>query len=162
MHANGYTKSPLLPFSFKVPDDAVCGRTRLRIVFTDAWAAHPGATGLTAKGFTLDLGIEVSGDNPQRVPVNNRDEGVADEPENTIDTGIKDFAVSNLVSQAQYNGRAVILKNVEKAWIYTADGKLVQFANANPTSLSVEGLAKGAYIVKMQNKGVLRSYKFVK
>ena len=162
MHANGYTKSPLQPFTFKIPDDAVCGKTRLRIVFTDAWAAHPGATGLTAKGFTLDLGIEVSGDNPQRVPVDTRDQGEAEEPEASVASGIKDFAVNSLVSQAQLVGNTLVLRNVDKAWLYTADGKLVQYANAQPASMNVRDLAKGTYIVKMQYKNVLRSYKFAK
>ncbi|MBP3784990.1 MAG: T9SS type A sorting domain-containing protein [Bacteroidaceae bacterium] len=162
LHANGYSRSPLVPFTFKVPDDAVRGITRIRIVFTDAWAAHPGATGLTAKGFTLDLGVEVSGNNEERHPVITRDQGVADEPEASDLTGIKPVSGSGVASQAQFVEGKLELSNVEKAWVYSADGKLVMFANANPRSLDVARLAKGTYVVKMQNKGVVRSYKFAK
>ena len=162
LHANGYSRSPLVPFTFKVPDDAVRGITRIRIVFTDAWAAHPGATGLTAKGFTLDLGVEVSGNNEERHPVITRDQGVADEPEASDLTGIKPVSGSGVASQAQFVEGKLELSNVEKAWVYSADGKLVMFANANPRSLDVARLAKGTYVVKMQNKGVVRSYQFAK
>ncbi|MBP3227589.1 MAG: T9SS type A sorting domain-containing protein [Bacteroidaceae bacterium] len=161
LHGNGYSSSPLVPFSFKVPDDAVCGKGRIRIVFTDAWEPHPGPIGLTAKGYTLDLGIEITGDNPQRVAVVTRDQGVADEPEGLGELTAIRTVESGAASSATFNGTAITLTSVEQVWLYTADGRLVKYAAGNPTSLATRGLAPGVYIVKMQADGVIRSQKVV-
>lgn len=159
LHANGYTKSPLVPFTFKVPDDAVCGKGRIRIVFTDAWQPHPGPVGLTAKGFTLDLGLEISGDNPQREVIVTRDQGVADIPEGfDTETAIGKLQMSQ-ASHLQINRQVLSLTNVDQAWVYTADGRLVKYAAANPTSISTRGYAPGVYLVKMQSAGVIRTQK---
>ena len=148
----------LKPFSFTVPTDAVCGESRIRIVFSDAWFPHPGPVGLTSKGFSLDLSIEVSGDNPQRQPpASIYDEGIADEPEGMIND---DDAVHNIAGQAsEVTMRDGILSfsNVEKAWIYTTDGKLLRFVK-NPNRLSLNA-PRGTYIIKMQNGNVLRTRK---
>ena len=147
----------LKPFTFKVPDDAVTGKSRIRMIFSDAWYPHPGPVGLTAKGFTIDIGLEISGDNEQRQPpVSPVDEGVADEPENLNGTnGVE--VVKGDASETFYNNGQFNFRNVEKAWIYTADGKLVKFVQ-NPTTVAAK-LADGLYIVKMQNKNVIRSQK---
>lgn len=155
LHQNGYTQSPLVPFTLKIPEDAVRGQSRIRIVFTDAWAAHPGPVGLTAKGYTIDLGLEISGNNPERQPtVSPVDEGEADEPDyldgNSSQggsTGV-DVIVDN---------QTVSFRNVEKAWIYTLDGKFVRFLE-HPTSIKAD-FGSGTYIVKMQNNRVIRSSK---
>lgn len=161
LHANGYSSNPLVPFTFKVPEDAVCGKGRIRIVFTDAWAPHPGPIGLTAKGFTLDLGVEISGDNPQRVAIVTRDQGVADIPEGLdTETAIRNVS-TNQASAATFSGQSITLTNVEQAWIYTADGRLLKYAAGGPTSISTRGYAPGVYIVKMQAAGVIRSQKIV-
>lgn len=157
LHANGYTDNPFVPFKVKIPEDAVCGKSRIRIVFTDAWAAHPGPVGLTAKGFTIDLGVEISGDNEQRKPtVKPIDEGVADEPElyNEI-LGVE--VVKGDASDAVVSDGTLSFRNVEKAWVYTTDGKLVKFVQ-NPSTIAADFPA-GLYIVKMQNKNVIRSQK---
>ena len=157
LHVNGYTRSPFIPFKVKIPDDAVRGQSRIRIVFTDAWAAHPGPVGLTAKGFTIDLGLEISGTNEERQPtVSPVDEGVADEPENLIADGIR--VAKGGVSKAILSGKSIRFDNAEKAWIYTSDGRLVRFIK-NPTTFSTDALASGLYIVKMQEKNVIRSQK---
>lgn len=147
----------LKPFTFKVPDDAVTGKTRIRIIFSDAWYPHPGPVGLTAKGFTIDIGLEISGDNEERQPpVSTVDEGVADEPENLNGTDgveiVKGEASETVFSDGTFNFR-----NVEKAWIYTTDGKLIKFVQ-NPTTVAAD-FGPGLYIVKMQNKNVIRSQK---
>lgn len=157
LHVNGYTNNPFLPFKVNIPADAVCGKSRIRIVFTDAWAAHPGPVGLTAKGFTIDLGVEISGTNQQRQPTAKPyDEGVADEPEGLLADGIR--VAQGSVSKAVLNGKTLQFANVEKAWIYTADGRLVRFIK-NPTAFSTDALASGLYIVKMQERNVIRSQK---
>ena len=161
LHANGYSNNPLVPFTFKVPEDAVCGKGRIRIVFTDAWAAHPGPVGLTAKGFSLDLGIEISGENPERIVVVTRDQGEADEPECLpTEDGIM-VVRDGAASEAFVANNAIDFRNVEKAWIYTADGRLVKFADKNPARVNTRGYAPGTYIVKMQNANVIRTQKFV-
>ncbi len=161
LHANGYSNNPLVPFTFKVPEDAVCGKGRIRIVFTDAWAAHPGPVGLTAKGFSLDLGIEISGESPERIVVVTRDQGEADEPECLpTEDGIM-VVRDGAASEAFVANNAIDFRNVEKAWIYTADGRLVKFADKNPARVNTRGYAPGTYIVKMQNANVIRTQKFV-
>ena len=60
-------QTPGITFTFKVPTDATPGDSRLRIVFTDAWflfSFQP--VGLTAKGFTIDFGVKITGNNPGR------------------------------------------------------------------------------------------------
>ncbi|MBR7087094.1 MAG: T9SS type A sorting domain-containing protein, partial [Prevotella sp.] len=42
-------------------------------------------------------------------------------------------------------------------WIYTTDGQLVRFVQ-NPTTVAAD-FAPGLYIVKMQNKNVIRTRK---
>lgn len=161
LHANGYSSNPLVPFTFKVPDDAVCGKGRIRIVFTDAWAPHPGPIGLTAKGFSLDLGIEITGDNPQREVIVTRDQGVADTPEGLdAETAIR-TVTQGKASAATFDGTAIHLADAEQAWVYTAAGRLVKYAAQGPTRIATTGYAPGVYIVKMQSAGVLRSQKIV-
>ena len=156
LHANGWSKSPLVPFTFKVPDDAVRGTTRIRLVFTDAWAAHPGPVGLTAKGFSIDFGIEISGDNEDRsVAKASVDEGEADEPEGLTD-GIR--VTKGEVSNAFVANGKLQFTGVQKAWIYTTDGKLVRFVK-DPSMLNTSSFAPGLYIIKMQNQGVIRTRK---
>jgi hypothetical protein len=148
----------LKPFSFTVPTDAVCGESRIRIVFSDAWFPHPGPVGLTSKGFSLDLSIEVSGDNPQRQPpASIYDEGIADEPDGleSDDDAVHDIA--RQASEVTLRDGILCFSNVEKAWIYATDGKLLRFVK-NPSSLSLNA-PRGTYIIKMQNGNVLRTRK---
>ena len=51
-------------FILNVPEDAAVGTSRFRMVFSDAWFTHPGPTGGTAKGFSIDFDVEVTGSNP--------------------------------------------------------------------------------------------------
>lgn len=154
----GYT------FSFEIPNDAHVGKSRLRIVFADAWFGGTFLpTGLTAKGFTIDFDVEIQGETEgQRTFVDTQhDKGIADEPDglNVVD-GIGETAQAGGVSKVAVNGDNLLFSNVEKAWIYTADGKLVNFLN-NPTSISRSSLTNGIYIVKMQNKSIIRTEKLV-
>lgn len=150
-----------ITFSFTVPEDATPGKSRLRIVFSDAWFAGMFLpTGLHAKGFSMDFGCEISGTNPGRAAADSRDQGEAEEPEMLEGgtTAIQQVQNGN-VSEAQYADGVLNLNNVEKAWVYSADGKFVKFAKENPTSMNLQGLAPGAYIVKMQNNNVIRTAK---
>ena len=145
-----------LNFSFKVPENATPGQSRLRIVFSDAWFAGMfNPVGYHAQGFTIDFGVQIEGTNPGRVVVDNRDKGEADEPEN-VDVEITTVEnVEGVVSTAEGVEGAIVFNNTEKAWIYTVDGKFVNFVK-NPATVAAEA---GVYVVKMQNGSVIRNAK---
>ena len=156
---------PGMTFTITVPQDAVVGTSRLRIVASDAWFPHPGPTGGTAKGFSIDFPVEISGTNPQRerpkTYADYRDQGEADEAEGV--GGVKDAVIKGqgAMSVNVANGIATF-KGAEKAWIYTTTGQFVQYVDNATAPVSVEGLANGIYVVKMQNGQFVRSEKFVK
>lgn len=151
-------------FTFQIPNDATPGKSRLRIVFSDAWFAGMFLpTGLHAKGFTIDFGVEITGNNPGRAAVDTRDQGVADEPEKLEGGSIIDAiqTVEGGISQAVLDGSNLNLQNVEKAWIYNAEGKFIQFVQNGAQTIDVAGYVPGTYVVKMQNGQIIRSTKFV-
>ena len=142
-------------YTFKVPENATPGQSRLRIVFSDAWFAGMfNPVGYHAKGFTIDFSVEIEGTNPGRVVVDTRDQGEAEEPEGVYE-GTNVENVASEVSAAEGVEGAITFANVEKAWIYTVDGKFVNFAN-NPTTVAAEA---GVYLVKMQLGNVIRNAK---
>ena len=147
-----------LTFSFKVPEDATPGNSRLRIVFSDAWFQGMfNPTGLHAKGFTIDFNAKIEGNNPGRVAADTRDKGEADEPECADgSTGVENVSV-NKTSAAEAIEGGIAIKNADKAWIYTANGKLVEFVK-NPTQIATPD---GVYLVKMQKGNIIRSTKVV-
>lgn len=144
-------------YTFTIPENATPGKSLLRIVFSDAWfpaAFNP--TGYHNKGFSIDFGVEIEGTNPGRVVVNTRDEGEADEPEKLVNAETSvDEVVSNEISTAEGVEGAIAIENAEKAWIYTVDGKLVDFV-INPEVVETEA---GVYLVKMQLGNIIRSEK---
>ena len=148
-------QNPGLTFTFKVPEDATPGESRLRIVFSDAWFAGMFLpTGLHAKGFSMDFGAKIVGNNPGRAAVDTRDQGEAEVPENLgAETSVEN--VAGEISTAEGVDGAIVINNADKAWIYTADGKLVELVK-NPAQVAV---AEGVYLVKMQNGNIIRSAK---
>ena len=149
-------------FTFQIPSNATPGKSRLRIVFSDAWFAGMfNPVGQHAKGFTIDFNVEITGSNPGRVVVDTRDQGVADEPEGLV--GVPDGiqTVEGGISQAVLDGSNLNLQNVEKAWIYNAEGKFIQFVQGGAQTIDVAGYVPGTYVVKMQNGQIIRSTKFV-
>ena len=160
-------------FIIDVPEDAAVGNTRLRMVFSDAWFVHPGPTGGTNKGFSIDFPVEVSGTNPGREPAASyadfRDQGIADEPDLSSVSGIEEVVndenggLSTVSSMyPTVTSDMIYFNNVEKAWIYTAEGQFVKFLNDNPESANVSDLSAGIYVVKMQNGQIVRSQKMIK
>lgn len=145
--------------TFKVPDDAVTGKSRLRIVFSDAWFQGSFLpTGLHNKGFSMDFGVEITGTNPERKgPEDTHDQGVADEPEG-LNGGNSISTAKAAISTAELADGAINFQNVDKAWVYDANGALVQYLVA-PAAYSTNALAKGVYLVKMQSGNVIRSQK---
>ena len=152
-------QDPGITFTFNVPSDATPGESRLRIVFTDAWfPSYLVPTGLTNKGFTIDFSVEITGNNPGRTAADTRDQGVAEEPECLEgNTSVEDVAAGE-VSAAEGVDGAIVIKNADKAWIYTVDGKLVEFVK-NPAQ--VAAVEAGVYLVKMQNGNIIRSAKVI-
>lgn len=148
-------QNPGITFTFKVPADATPGDSRLRIVFSDAWFAGSFLpTGLTNKGFTVDFSVKITGNNPGRKAADTRDQGEAEEPEGlNADTSVEN--VAGEISTAEGVEGAIEIANADVAWIYTADGKLVEFVK-NPALVAVE---EGVYVVKMQKGNVIRSAK---
>ena len=127
----------------------------MRLVFSDAWFAGAfNPTGLTNKGFTIDFSVKIEGNNPGRSASGTRDQGEAEEPE-FLDGNTSVENVAGEVSVAEGVEGAIEIANADVAWIYTADGKLVEFVQ-NPATVAVEA---GVYIVKMQLGNVIRNAK---
>lgn len=154
--------------SFTVPKNAKTGQTRMRIVFSDAWFTHPGPCGLTAKGFSIDFTVHITGDNPAIVAEDKHDQGEADEPDKVRDdvgTGIgDDLQLPSSISSFYPNPVVsnVYFENVEEVWIYSLDGKLVVTQKGCVDHLNLDMLKSGVYVVKMLNKNVVRTAKLKK
>jgi len=158
---------------FTIPADAAPGKSRIRIVFSDAWFAHPGPCGQTAKGFSIDFGVEISGNNPARpVAPDLHDQGEADEPDRVRDedpttppTAIEDITSDFAGFSSFYPNPAkddIYFNDVEKVWIYTTTGQMVKFDGNSPKKMTVTDLTSGMYVVKMQYNNVIRSQKLYK
>ena len=148
-------------YEFTIPADAKVGKTRMRIVFSDAWfAGSLLPTGKFNKGFAIDFGVEITGTNPERkAPESSRDKGTADQPEGlSSSTSITSFAGE--ASALVQTSKDLKFSNVEKAWIFGVDGSLVKVLD-NPQQYEIKSLPKGIYLVKMLNNNVIRTQKVV-
>ena len=148
-------------YEFTIPADAKLGKTRMRIVFSDAWfAGSLLPTGKFNKGFAIDFGVEITGNNPERpTPKSSRDEGKAEQPEGlSSSTSITSFAGE--ASALVQTSKDLKFSNVEKAWIFGVDGSLVKVLD-NPQQYEIKSLPKGIYLVKMLNNNVIRTQKVV-
>lgn len=145
-----------------IPEDARTGKSRMRIVFADAWFGGTlMPTGLTSKGYTIDLGVEITGDNPQRpMPADLHDQGQADEPEGINEVPNSVANLNGKVSTVTVGDNTIEFQNVDKAWIYTASGMLARYIDA-PKSIGKASLGRGVYLVKMQSGNILRTQKVV-
>ena len=153
--------NPGQTISVTIPSDAKKGKTRMRIVFSDAWfkgSLLP--TGKFNKGFAIDFGVEITGNNPERpTPKSSRDEGTAEQPEGlSASTSITSFAGE--ASALVQTSKDLKFSNVEKAWIFGVDGSLVKVLD-NPQQYEIKSLPKGIYLVKMLNNNVIRTQKVV-
>ena len=148
-------------YEFTIPADAKLGKTRMRIVFSDAWfAGSLLPTGKFNKGFAIDFGVEITGTNQERpTPKSTRDEGTAEQPEGlSASTSITSFAGE--ASALVQTSKDLKFSNVEKAWIFGVDGSLVKVLD-NPQQYEIKSLPKGIYLVKMLNNNVIRTQKVV-
>lgn len=150
-------------FTLKVPADAKPGMSRMRFVACDAWfAGGLNATGAFNKGYGLDIPVEILGDaskarEPKPGYKDYRDAGEADSPL----AGVGSVAVESEVSKVTVIDRTAYFTNVDKAWIYEIDGRMVKFVGDASASADLSGLAAGVYVVRMQNGQVIRSSKIV-
>ena len=151
------------PYSWEVtvPTDAVTGNSRLRLVFSDAWFAHPGAAGAHNKGFSIDFPMVITGTNPSREPeADTHDQGIADQPEKIDDTPTYIESVAPGASEFIVKDGKFQFENVDKVWIYTPDGRLVNFMDGNVENVSADNM-HGTYLVRMQSGQVIRTRKIV-
>ncbi len=156
---------PGVTFEFKVPADARPGSSRLRIVSSDAWGAHPGPIGATWKGSCLDFPVEIVGDNAGREPAKtyaeNWDKGDVEQPE---DLKNAEASVEGAQNEPTFviNGDVVTFGNVDKAWFFDVEGRTVKFVSNPSAPVSVADLASGIYVIKVQTGQVIRTIKYVK
>lgn len=160
--------TPGLTINFTVPADAHLGESRLRIVGSDAWTPHPGPTGGTVKGYSIDFPVEIVGDNtndrkPAATYKDRRDQGDAEEPEyiEGNSSSIKNIAGDASAASVNVEGKTMYFNNTQAAWIYNITGRLVKYVADATTSVSVADLAAGVYVVKMKNGPIIRSAKVV-
>ncbi len=135
-----------------IPADAHLGKSRLRIVYSDAWFQGTfGPVGLTTKGYTLDIDVIIEGENVnnQRNFGDTHDQGEA--ADWTIVTDIADAAkVEGQVPSACVQDGAIHFNNTMRAILYTVDGTMVKVFN-RPSVVSNSHLAKGVYLLKLIN-----------
>ena len=148
-------------YTFKVPEDAKPGQSRLRLVFCDAWfQGGLTPTGKFNKGFAIDFKVTITGSNAARgAKADTHDKGVADEPE-LLEGGSTNIISANVggASQLIVVGGKVVFENVERAWVFSTDGQTVK-SLVNPKSFNTNELPAGVYLVKMQNNNVIRTQK---
>ena len=148
-------------YTFQVPTDAKPGKSRIRLVFCDAWfQGGLTPTGKFNKGFAIDFAVTITGSNPARgAKADTHDQGVADEPE-LLEGGSTNIASSAVggASQLTVAGGKVVFQNVERAWVFSTDGQTVK-SLVNPKSFNTNELPAGVYLVKMQNNNVIRTQK---
>ena len=148
-------------YTFKIPEDAKPGQSRLRLVFCDAWfQGGLTPTGKFNKGFAIDFKVTITGSNAARgAKADTHDKGVADEPE-LLEGGSTNIISANVGGASQLtvvNGK-VVFENVERAWVFSTDGQTVK-SLVNPKSFNTNELPAGVYLVKMQNNNVIRTQK---
>ena len=148
-------------YEFTVPKDAKPGKSRIRLVFCDAWfQGGLTPTGKFNKGFAIDFDVEITGTNKARgSKVDTHDKGDADQPEmleggsTNIETANAGAASSVVVADGKVN-----FSNVERAWIFSADGQTIK-SMVQPKAFNTNELVPGVYLVKMLNKNVIRTQK---
>lgn len=133
-----------------IPADAHLGKSRLRIVWSDAWFQGAfGPTGKTNKGYTLDIDVVIKGNNVdgQRQPVELHDKG--DAADWNVVTDIDEVSL-NAATQASVRVVAgnLVFTNTSTATIYTADGRQVKQIK-HPSTVAGKSLGNGVFLVRL-------------
>ncbi|MCR5077286.1 MAG: glycosyl hydrolase family 85 [Prevotella sp.] len=130
-----------------IPADAHVGKSRLRIVYSDAWfAGQFSPTANTNKGYTLDIDVEILGSEAgQRGPKDFHDQGETEDW--TVVTEI-DEVDRNSTAAVQVVAGNLVFKDVNAAVVYTTDGVQVR-SLTRPTVVSGSELGHGVYLVRL-------------
>lgn len=145
--------------NFTVPKDARRGMSRMRLVFSDAWFSHPGPTGKTNKGFSIDVDVKIVGTNAKEraIPEDLHDQGIAEEPEN-MEMATNISTPLQQVQKIRTEDGTLHFENMQEAWIYTAEGHFVQHL-IHPKQLRTSSLHPGVYLIKMKTGNIIRTTK---
>ena len=148
-------------YTFKVPEDAKPGQSRLRLVFCDAWfQGGLTPTGKFNKGFAIDFGVTITGTHAARGgKADTHDKGTAEQPE-MLEGGSTNIQTANAsaASSVVVTDGKVVFNNVERAWVFSADGQTIK-SMVQPKTFNTNELVPGVYLVKMLNKNVIRTQK---
>ena len=148
-------------YTFKVPEDAKPGQSRLRLVFCDAWfQGGLTPTGKFNKGFAIDFKVTITGSNAARGgKTDTHDKGTAEQPE-MLEGGSTNIQTANAsaASSVVVTDGKVVFNNVERAWVFSADGQTIK-SMVQPKTFNTNELVPGVYLVKMLNKNVIRTQK---
>lgn len=146
-----FVKNDGVKGSFKVPEDAKRGKSRLRIVWSDAWfAGEFGPNSNTNKGYTLDIEVLIEGDNNQeRGAKDLHDQGTPDDW--TVVTDITE--VENVAGEPSVKVKdgVLVFENTLKAEIYSPNGMMLKSVN-RPHMVYGNKLVKGVYIIRLNGK----------
>ena len=148
-------------YTFKIPEDAKPGQSRLRLVFCDAWfQGGLTPTGKFNKGFAIDFKVTITGSNAARGgKTDTHDKGTAEQPE-MLEGGSTNIQTANAsaASSVVVTDGKVVFNNVERAWVFSADGQTIK-SMVQPKTFNTNELVPGVYLVKMLNKNVIRTQK---
>lgn len=140
--------------TISIPEDAHVGKSRLRIVYSDAWfAGQFSPTANTNKGYTLDIDVVILGnESKQRGTKDLHDKGEPDDW--NVVTEITDVAADNSGSVRVVDGN-LVFRGVKSATVYTADGMLVR-SLTRPTVLRGNELGRGVFLIKTDGSKVTK------
>ena len=148
-------------YEFTIPEDAKPGKSRLRLVFCDAWfQGGLTPTGKFNKGFAIDFGVTITGTHAARGgKADTHDKGTAEQPE-MLEGGSTNIQTANAsaASSVVVTDGKVVFNNVERAWVFSADGQTIK-SMVQPKAFNTNELVPGVYLVKMLNKNVIRTQK---
>ena len=148
-------------YEFTIPEDAKPGKSRLRLVFCDAWfQGGLTPTGKFNKGFAIDFGVTITGTHAARGgKTDTHDKGTAEQPE-MLEGGSTNIQTANAsaASSVVVTDGKVVFNNVERAWVFSADGQTIK-SMVQPKTFNTNELVPGVYLVKMLNKNVIRTQK---
>ena len=117
-------------------------------------------TGKFNKGFAIDFGVTITGTHAARGgKADTHDKGTAEQPE-MLEGGSTNIQTANAsaASSVVVADGKVVFNNVERAWVFSADGQTIK-SMVQPKAFNTNELVPGVYLVKMLNKNVIRTQK---
>ena len=155
--------------TFTVPANACPGVVRIRLVFSDAWFTHPGPCGPTAKGFSMDIGMEIVNSNPPSTcgtVQTFHDQGEPELPfkwDATEDaSSVNEMLRNNLNFYPNPATDEIFCNYADEVTIFTLSGSVVARQTEMVSKMNVAHLPQGIYVVRMQKDGIVNNLKLVK